>query len=405
MTILLVGQHYPPGNTTTAKYLAVIAEEVAREDWVLVITGTPGSGSNVVSDRIRVVEIPMRESPRDAFVRRGWAMFSFGLRASVRVFRNAKGSDIVITVTTPFLLPYFVVLAAWLRGARTALIVYDVYPDVLVRAGLSKEQSLVVRIIRVMNGVLYRRLDEVVTIGREMGKYLASYAGGRLDKIVYIPNWTTLTPALRAIDPENPYRKSLRGKVIVGLSGTLGFTHDPVTVFDAAKLLLDVPHVHFLLSGWGTGWEKLKTLQDNATLPNVTLVERVPEVSRETLLTAADLCIIPYRKNMAGLSVPSRLYDLLAIGRPIILLSEHDSEAAHLLTDADAGWIVPAENPAALAETIRSAASHPADIMDKGLRGPAIVARQFTRGISGAKYRELVRRLRRHSEPALEEVR
>ena len=90
----------------------------------------------------------------------------------------------------------------------------------------------------------------------------------------------------------------------------------PLVVFDAARLLRDDPTIHFLLSGWGIGFERLKAMQAEANLPNVTLVERVADEDLEQLLSAADVWLIPYRKNVAGVSVPSRFYNLLAIGRP-----------------------------------------------------------------------------------------
>ena len=63
-------------------------------------------------------------------------------------------------------------------------------------------------------------------------------------------------------------------------------------------------------------------MQSEAKLPNVTLVDRVEDDQLEAFLSAADVWIIPYRKNVAGVSVPSRFYNLLAIGRPVILVSE-----------------------------------------------------------------------------------
>ena len=58
-------------------------------------------------------------------------------------------------------------------------------------------------------------------------------------------------------------------------------------------------------------------------------------------LSAADVWLIPYRKNVAGVSVPSRFYNLLAVGRPVILVSEPDAEAALTVTENDLGWVVP----------------------------------------------------------------
>jgi len=69
-------------------------------------------------------------------------------------------------------------------------------------------------------------------------------------------------------------------------------------------------------------------MQAGANLPNVSLVERVPEQDLEAFLSAADAWLIPYRKDLAGVSVPSRFYNLLAIGRPVILVSEANAEAA-----------------------------------------------------------------------------
>ena len=98
-------------------------------------------------------------------------------------------------------------------------------------------------------------------------------------------------------------------------------------------MLRDDEDIHFLLSGWGIGFDQLRQMQAEARLPNVTLVDRVDDEQLETFLSAADVWIIPYRKNVAGVSVPSRFYNLLAIGRPVILVSEPDAEAALTVTE------------------------------------------------------------------------
>jgi glycosyltransferase involved in cell wall biosynthesis len=177
------------------------------------------------------------------------------------------------------------------------------------------------------------------------------------DKIRFIPNWATLSPSVRAIAPDNPFRRAISARYVVGLSGNLGFTHDPVIVFEAARLLRDSSDIHFLLSGWGIGFDQLKAMQAEARLPNVTLVDRVEDAQLETFLSAADAWIIPYRKNVAGVSVPSRFYNLLAIGRPVILVSEADAEAALTVTEHDVGWVVTPGRADQLAETVRRAAN------------------------------------------------
>ena len=97
-------------------------------------------------------------------------------------------------------------------------------------------------------------------------------------------------------------------------------------------------------------------MQAEAKLPNVTLVDRVEDDQLETFLSAADVWIIPYRKNVAGVSVPSRFYNLLAIGRPVILVSEPDAEAALTVTEHDVGWVVEPGSADELAKTVSRAA-------------------------------------------------
>jgi glycosyltransferase involved in cell wall biosynthesis len=130
----------------------------------------------------------------------------------------------------------------------------------------------------------------------------------------------------------------------------------------------------------------------------VTLIERVPESELESFLCAGDIWIVPYRKNNTGVSVPSRIYNLLAIGRPIIICSEPDAEAAILMREEDIGWVTPPEEPQAIAEIISLAASSAANTKEKGQRA-AIVASRFTRQIALNAYRDLMHRLldRQHS--------
>jgi glycosyltransferase involved in cell wall biosynthesis len=236
------------------------------------------------------------------------------------------------------------------------LIMHDLYPDVLIMAGLLKPHSMLARVMHGLNALMFRALDAVVVIGRDTEKLLLRYGGMTSEKIHFIPNWATLERGVRAIAPDNPYRRPLSARFVVGLSGNLGFTHDPVVVFEAARRLRDDANIHFLLSGWGVGFDQLKAMQAEARLANVTLVGRVEDDQLEAFLSAADVWIIPYRRNVAGVSVPSRFYNLLAIGRPVILVSEPDAEAALTVIEHDVGWVVEPGRADELAETIRRAA-------------------------------------------------
>jgi colanic acid biosynthesis glycosyl transferase WcaI len=111
------------------------------------------------------------------------------------------------------------------------------------------------------------------------------------------------------------------------------------------------------LSGWGIGFERLQAMQSEARLANVTLIDRVEDGDLDAFLAGADVWLIPYRNNVAGVSVPSRFYNLLAVGRPVILVSEPEAEAALTVTENKLGWVVTPGMSGQLAGAIRAAAS------------------------------------------------
>jgi colanic acid biosynthesis glycosyl transferase WcaI len=392
--IVIVSQYYSPDRSTTAAIVSAIAEHLAAELPVLILSGTAGSATNdsIASNRPTVVEIKNWMPAKAALVRRAAAEICFAIRAFVALLGKLQSGDVVLTVTAPFTLPYAVAVAARLKRARSVLILHDLYPEVLVMAGLLRPTSILTKLMRGINSLMFRALDAVITIGRDTEPHLLRYKAMTCEKIWFIPNWATLPPGARPIRADNRWRPA-HARFVVGLSGNLGYTHDPIIVFDAATRLLQVdPDIHFLLSGWGIGFEQLKALQLEAALPNVTLLERVPDENLEEFLSAADVWLIPYRKNVAGVSVPSRFYNLLAVGRPVIIVSEPDAEAALTVEEHRLGWVVTPGDPDELAKAIRDASF--AKDKSQGERA-ADIAMYFSFPRAMASYSGLIQKLLR----------
>ena len=391
--VVLVTQHYAPFPSTTSGYMTDIAKELAQTRRVLVISSSPDSATKLLTPgEPEVIEIKSWWPKKSALVSRSFAAVLFSIQVFFAVLKHARREDVLLCVTTPFTLPYTVALAARLRRAASALIIYDLYPDTLVMAGFLRASSILTRWLRSANAVMFRRLDAIVIIGRDMRVKLLDYPKMTAAKLNLIPNWATLPVWYRDLNPENPYRRRCKGRFVVAMSGNAGFTHDPESVFEAARLLQDNRDIEFLLSGEGVGWAKLNAMQAASPLPNVTLIERVPETELESFLSAGDVWIVPYRKHNTGVSVPSRIYNLLAIGRPIIICSDPDAEAAILIREENIGWVSPPEDSRALAGIIADAASTANETAEKGQRA-AVVAGNYTRDIALKAYCGLMDRL------------
>lgn len=392
--LILATEFYPPDTSTTATYLGAIADAVALDMPTLVLSGTPGSAKRANSGKFaEVIEIPNWRPPKHALARRLAASFVFALRLFWAVYRRARPHDIVMSVTSPFTLPYAVTLAARLRGARAVLLIYDLYPEALVAAGMTRPISFVTTVLRTANGWLFGSLNAIFVIGRDVPSLLLRYPRVQEANIHFVPNWTLLPIGFREPNDDSRFGKSASEVFNVGLCGNLGFTHAPRTVFEAARLLRDKKDVRFLLSGWGVGWAELKTLQASERLDNVTLVDPVPEEQLASFLAAADIWVIPYRRNVAGVSIPSRLYNLLAVGRAVIVGTEPDSEAGLTVAEENIGWVISPEDPAALAQAISEAASDYEATLERGRRA-AVAALKYSEQAATLRYREVVQRLR-----------
>ncbi|MCK1287637.1 glycosyltransferase family 4 protein [Bradyrhizobium sp. 44] len=392
---ILATEFYPPDSSTTATYLGAIANAIALDMPAVVLSGTPGSARPVATggNTPEIIEIANWRPPKHALAQRLIASTALAIRLFWAVYRRARPGIVVMSVTSPFTLPYAVTLAARLRRAKTALLIYDLYPEALVAAGIARQSSLATRFLRLANGWLFRSLDAIFVIGRDVAPLLLSYPRVRADSIHFVPNWTLLPIGFRAPDDSSSFRKPYSAKFVVGLCGNLGFTHAPRTVFEAARLMRHETNIHFVLSGWGVGWTELKTLQAAENLDNVTLLDPVPENRLAEFLAAADAWAIPYRRDVAGVSIPSRLYNFLAVGRAVIVGTEPNAEAGLAVAEEDIGWIVPPENPARLAQAISEAASDRQATLERG-RLAAVAALKYSEQASTKRYRDIVKSLR-----------
>src|SRR5665213_874956 len=232
--VVIVSQHFAPDPSTTATYLTAIAAGLASDCEVLVISGTASSASAAIpgSPKPRVVEVGSWTPAKDALFLRAIAMALFSIKTFFVTLKHVTGNDVVLCVTAPFALPYSVTLATKLRKASAVLLIYDLYPEALVMAGLLRPNSILAKALRYANGLLFGALDAIIIIGRDVEAMLCAYKGVTARKIKFVPNWALLPVGYREIALANTFRRGFSDKLVVGLSGNLGLTHSAGTVYE-----------------------------------------------------------------------------------------------------------------------------------------------------------------------------
>jgi glycosyltransferase involved in cell wall biosynthesis len=210
------------------------------------------------------------------------------------------------------------------------------------------------------NGKLYASSHAVVTLGRDMARLVEDKSKG-LTQVSVIPNWgdvDVITPTLKA---ENALLQELNlaDKFIVHYSGNHGRTHDLPSLIEAAELLKEESDIHFLFIGEGSGKAEAVGRAEALGLSNVTFRTFVDRSELNTSLNASDVSVVAFKTGMAGISVPSRLYNLMAAGKPILAVVDDASEVADVIREAELGVTAPPESPMLLAEQILALKSDP----------------------------------------------
>jgi colanic acid biosynthesis glycosyl transferase WcaI len=292
--------------------------------------------------------------------------------------------------------PPFVATAARVvaRRFRAPLVVIsqDVFPEIAVKLGRLRN-PIAVRVLRLLVDSALRAADRVVVIGETMKRRLEE-KGVRAERIRVIPNWcdsSAVTPAPR----DNPWARSHRlvRRFVVMHSGNVGHAQDLDTLIRACTFLRDLDDLAVRIIGGGARRDELIRLARLLEADEVRFMSWQPYDLRSQSLSTADVHVVGLARGLAGYVVPSRLYGVLAAGRPVIAAADRESETAQLVVSIGCGVVVPPGNPFALARAIRAAHDGEYDLAEMGRRARAFAETDGDRPIAIRRYGAVLREL------------
>jgi glycosyltransferase involved in cell wall biosynthesis len=208
--------------------------------------------------------------------------------------------------------------------------------------------------------LLLRKSDRIVVLGecmreRVIGK-IGQSAASRVD---VIHNWADGS-LIKPLDAdENPFKKAekLEGKFVLLFSGNLGRVNEFKTVLDAARILRDRLDILFLFIGEGAKASEIENFARAEALENIRMLPYQPRETLRYSLAAGDASLVTLAEGLAGLSVPSKTYGILAAGRPILFVGDAQSSTARLVSENNCGAIVSSGDGARLAQIVSDWAS------------------------------------------------
>ena len=301
-----------------------LAEDLGRElGCVAMLTGHPDTLAKGSTSAVLLYPAPAYQ--RGNFARRALSWLAYCFKAFFWLWRWPENIPMLI-FSNPPILCWVAWLVQMLRGQPYAVMVHDIYPDVLVRLQGFSEEHVLIRLWRGLNCCAYNRARVVMTLGEYMAANLETQFDSSktpAGKVEVVYPWVD-TDKIHPIPKEQNWfaqKHNQVGKLTVMYSGNMGLGHDIETMVDVAHLLRDENRIHFMFIGAGPKWKIVEQKIEKYHLQNVTLLGWQEEKVLLYSLASADITLVSLETGVEGIAIPSKAIYALAAGSWLITLS------------------------------------------------------------------------------------
>lgn len=295
---------------------------------------------------------------------------SFSLSSAINLLRQiVKKPDVIVSISPPFHLG----INAWVlsRILRIPFVyhVQDLQIDAAQELNMINNRVML-NIMRKFEKFILNRASVVSTISEGMRARIIN-KGIDPKKVLLFPNWADLQNVCPG-DKHNEFRRMYKldkDDFIVLYAGNLGEKQGLETVIYAADKLRGDSNIKFLFVGEGAKKKSLMHLAQSLKWPNVEFLPLQPQAMLCTMLNAADICLISQQRNATNVFMPSKLTNILASGRPVIVMAESTCAVAEVVKNIKCGEVIEPENLADLAAIILNMAKDRNQLEQMGEKG------------------------------------
>ena len=336
--------------------ISAVAEDAAQAGWrVTVVTSARGYNRDEIYPNfaehsgVGVHRVGGSRFNRDSVVGRLTNYITFLVASGWKLLWLPAPDCLVVTSAPPFSLALAWFLSA-VRRVRFVFVAEDLYPEIAVASGILRPGSVTARLAGWLFGRWLCRAAAIIVLGEHMkGRLLASHP--RLDpaRVVPIDNWHDG----KRLFPLTP---GAGGPMCVQYSGNFGEGHDFVTLVNALEQVKADAQLRFQFVGGGRRRPWLEAEVKTRGLANCSFHDYVPEADLNASLNAADVCLVTVARGFEGLLVPSKIYGIMAVGKPVLYYGAPEGDVPALVRRHDLGWVIEQGDVAGLVRALREAA-------------------------------------------------
>lgn len=391
--IWIITELFYPNETSTAFILTHIANALADSNEVNVLCGPVeylkdlDSSSISLDPRVKVHRVSGTQLNKNNILTRVLRFVLLTIRLSFAILQRVNKEERVLVVTNP---APILLTVAWIKKIKKTelfLLVHDVFPENTIPAGLFRSsESLSFRMLKSIFNKAYSSADKLIVLGRDMKDVIKSKVGEGRDKdIIIIENWGET-------DSVKPKQSELsESSIRLQYAGNLGRVQGLMELLDCIRQA-DNPSLSYQFWGDGAMRKHMTEYVRNNNMSKVTFGGAYGRNQQNSILTDCDLAIVTLADGMYGLGVPSKTYNILAAGKPILFIGDARSEIALLIKENNIGYVFEKQDTEALIKFFSSltlARIH--ELNEKGKRARILAENSYSQEKIMAKYIELFR--------------
>ncbi len=392
--ILFVNRYYRPDQSATSQLLTDLAEAMAargHDVHVLCSRQLYGEAASKLPPRellggVQVHRLAATRFGRGRLAGRALDYASFYAAGALRLLRLLRAGDVAVVKTDPPLLSLVAAPIARLRGAAFLTWQQDVFPEAATELGANPLPPVIDRLLRGLRDASMRAARVNVLISESMRAHFVARGLPRA-KLTVIDNW-----ADAAITPKPPAASALRARLglqdhfVVGYSGNLGRAHEYATLLGAAAALAPDRSFAFLMIGGGAKMRPLQEAVRARGLGNFRFLPYQPRGELGDSLAAADVHLAILMPALEGLILPSKLYGILAAGRPVVFIGDRGGGVAGIVRGAHCGHVVDIGDAAGLAAVLRRMRGDASGLAAMGAAARAAYTARYSADVAVSKW-------------------
>jgi len=403
MKVIFLNRYFYPDHSATSQMLSDLAFFLAGAGHeVCVVTSCQRYDDAAANlplhariDGVEVQRVRTTRFGRDNLVGRALDYATFYLAAGWRLWRVARAGDVVIAKTDPPLISVVAWLVASWRGARFVNWVQDVFPEVAEALGVRALAGPLAGLLRSLRNAAFRSAATNVVLSERMAEVVAR-SDALPSRICIIPNWADMEAIRPVAAADNPLRREwgLADKFVVCYSGNMGRVHEFETILGAAeRLTAGAGPNAFLFIGDGAQRQMIEHEVRRRALPNVQFRPYQDRARLSFSLGVGDVHLVSQRPEVEGYVFPSKLYGILAAGRPVVFIGDPNAEISALVEREGIGVALRQSDAAGLADQLLRLAHDAALREAMGERARALLCERYDKRIAFKAWLELLRTL------------